>query len=472
MAAPQSDRKSGSLDRPNYHRGMSLNDSSLDTPLFQDRQKTEESCWRKALDQVKALKSLPVFFACIALVGAGTLQRVAFKRLGYSLGPYPYFVLLSISFCFVPIFFFLVAVIIKTAGGFLPETTTLSFKRHFGIIGVMNGLNGLLMVFSNPHVPGTMQALFLQFVMPFTLFFSVVYLKLHFRIGHYCGAALILVGLAVELTPSLIGGGQQGSMFWSLVYIGSQVPLAFGAVYQEKAFSKAKVNVAHLMAWASLGQFFFVLFCIPLNFIPKFGNVPPDEFGHHIHDAALCLANKLDGSPTCSNAALGLFLCVLSMLLANVFQAVVVKYGSAALCVVIQTLVTPVSTLAFTMPWLMGDDTEKMSAWTWAALAVLMLGICLYRYVDLKHIAHRESVRKSLVVRHSMESELDDASAELQIQYDRDQKPVLVSSGIGIIASEYTNEGSKDVPILYEHTLRSAKAASTLTQFRDRSWST
>ena len=49
----------------------------------------------------------------ILTIASASLQAVAFKNAGYALGPYPYFILLAVSFAFVPIFFIGVALIQK-----------------------------------------------------------------------------------------------------------------------------------------------------------------------------------------------------------------------------------------------------------------------------------------------------------------------------------------------------------------------
>ena len=71
------------------------------------------------------------------------------------------------------------------------------------------------------------------------------------------------------------------------------------------------------------------------------------------------------------------------MLLSNLLQALLVKYASALLSVLVITLTTPFSAIAFTMPVLMGGHVESMDWMLWVALAVLMVGIVVYRIEDL-----------------------------------------------------------------------------------------
>jgi hypothetical protein len=96
-----------------------------------------------------------VMLFSVMLVICGTMQAVTFKRAGYSLGPYPYFILISVSLSFVPLLFAVVAYVHWRAGGFVGDQTSWAFKKHFAVIGALNALNGVQVIFSNPHVPGT-----------------------------------------------------------------------------------------------------------------------------------------------------------------------------------------------------------------------------------------------------------------------------------------------------------------------------
>ncbi|CAK0872107.1 unnamed protein product [Prorocentrum cordatum] len=105
----------------------------------------------------------------VALLASTVGQRLAFKGVGYCLGPYPTFVLLSVSGAFVAIFGAICTAIVVTTGGFQPETRTWSCFSAFAAIGVCNGLQGSGMIFANPRVPGLMQVLLQQAIIPFTL---------------------------------------------------------------------------------------------------------------------------------------------------------------------------------------------------------------------------------------------------------------------------------------------------------------
>ena len=363
-------------------------------------------------------QGLLILLYSVLTVACAALQAVAFKSAGYALGPFPYFILLSVSFAFVPIFFLGVCAVDRVAV-IAPEGRAFEYKKAFALIGILNALNGVLIIFSNPHVSGVAQSTLSQFVIPLTLGLSVCILRASFTPTMYAGAFVILCGVAVELAPSflpsstshnqhhhvnfssdgsasvlLLGGGSaaaavvSGSGWWAVVFALGQVPAALCSIYQEQAFTKGvRINVVYMMAWSSLAQFCFLVVVAPLNFIPGFGNLGSVEaFVGSLGNATMCLADAWPGHPECAHAGTLLGCCVATMLLTNMFQALLVKNSSASLSVLVLTLITPVSTFCFTLPALMGKNTETMSALQWVALLVLMIGVSLYRYADVKAI--------------------------------------------------------------------------------------
>merc|ERR1719453_2831055 len=101
------------------------------------------------------------------------------------------------------------------------------------------------------------------------------------------------------------------------------------------------------MAYSSLAQFVCLILFAPVNFIPIFGGgTTPEEFIEMIKDAFLCITNNYDGHPECQHAGLILLCCIVSMLLTQIFQTLLVKVSSAATSVLVMTLITPVSSIA------------------------------------------------------------------------------------------------------------------------------
>ena len=255
--------------------------------------------------------SCHVFLYSILTITSASMQAVTFKSAGYALGPYPYFILLCVSFAFVPIFF-LGVFIINYYGTILPAARSWSYKKSFALIGLLNGLNGVLIIFSNPHVSGVAQSTLSQFVIPLTLSLSVCILRSSFSKMMYMGAFIILCGVGLELSPSFVtstsppspalllssgsGSGSGGSGgWWAVVFALGQLPAALCSIYQERAFTQGvRINVVYMMAWSSLAQFLSLVLAAPLDFVPGFGNSASiAQFVESMKNATLCVANDL-----------------------------------------------------------------------------------------------------------------------------------------------------------------------------------
>ena len=91
----------------------------------------------------------------IGLILASTGQALAFKRSGYILPPF--FVLLTVALSFVVVLVAMASAVRTLSGGFL--VSSWAIVRRFLAIGVLNAVNGFCILFSNPHVAGSSQAL-------------------------------------------------------------------------------------------------------------------------------------------------------------------------------------------------------------------------------------------------------------------------------------------------------------------------
>ena len=263
-----------------------------------------------------------------------------------------------------------------------------SFLRHFAIVGACSGLNGVCIVFSNPHVAGITQSLLGNTTLVFTVALAVLYLNQKLSPLHWVGVVLVLGGALCEVLPKGGDATQAAataaeasfSVFWTTLFALAQLPQAFSSIYQEQVFADNEgVNVFLFLTMSSLFQFVFLLLCAPLNLVPGLGSASDwtDLAQTQFVDAGLCLANaNATLRPQCVTAAADISSCVATMLMTNLFQMLLVKTASATVVAVVVTLVTPVSAFAFTMPWLMGADHVEPLSWTSAlALCVMLAGI-------------------------------------------------------------------------------------------------
>eukprot|EP00949_MAST-11_sp_MAST-11-sp1_P002903 g2903.t1 len=456
--------------------------SSSSSPLLQVQ---EEDAPQRCYIRVKVALYATLTVLC------SSLQGVSFKNLGYSMKPYPYFILIFVSSVFVPIFFLGVFALKRYAGGFRAETKSWRFLSKFWVIGALNAMNGLLIIPSIPFVAGVTQAVLAQSVIPVTLFFSVILLRTRFTAAQITGALIVMAGVLVEILPGLSQGQLSSRPIAALVFAAGQIPQALGSIFQERAFSKSRVNVVHMMAWSALGQFATLVLALPVLFLPIEGldaGSRPGGIVGYFHEAWSCVAGSQQAPPECTTAAGTMALSICCMLASSIFQTLLVKHSSAALTVLVLTMITPVSAICYTIPALMGSNTEVLGRTQLAALFVLLFGITSYRIADLSSVqdavATATATHSSTSVSSSSSSSTaaaaaattttnadtgsalmkgspsspDSIAANRVFSEARNSVPVMLSTRAGIINCEYTSGGfrsarSGELQLLLEGTM-------------------
>mmetsp|Transcript_99820 Transcript_99820/g.310936 ORF Transcript_99820/g.310936 Transcript_99820/m.310936 type:complete len:427 (-) Transcript_99820:313-1593(-) len=403
------------------------------------------------------------------LLTSNVAQRVTFKFLGYTLGPYPYFVLLSISGVFVPIFALICIAIVVTTGGFLAETRTWHCLGVNAVIGCFNALQGAGMVFANPHVPGHLQALLQQGVIPFTFATSLLTIGAHFSWQQYLGVLLIVVGVCVQLGPDLLAAGAEDAAqapgAWASLFLLAQLPVALSAVLQERAFSKRPVNVFYMMFWASLAQFGTLLLLAPLGISPSApGQAGWEAVLAYMQEAVSVVQHDGGAAETLSG-------CMLTMLLAQLAQAYMVKLSSAAFTVLCLALVMPASALAFSTQMVMGPHVERLGLGSVAALVLVFVGISMYQLDGGSAEGEAPDKPRGAPGPGPREGRLAAALLERRpTGGPRDgQRPIvrLCSGGVGVISSGYTNAEGAPCALWEEQTLVAARSRSRLGGLAD-----
>merc|ERR1719210_1460320 len=72
------------------------------------------------------------------------------------------------------------------------------------------------------------------------------------------------------------------------------------------------------------------------------------------------------------------------MLVAQLSQALMVKYSSATFTILCMVIVVPLSSLVFALPSIMGARAEKLPGATPYAIALVFVGIVVFRFGDKK----------------------------------------------------------------------------------------
>jgi len=269
--------------------------------------------------------------------------------------------------------------------------------------------------FANPNVPGLMQALIgpSTVTIPMAIVLSMILVKARYNFQQIFSVVVILAGLIVAFWPSIqpyinhsqpLNKAATGTLFWNMMFVLGSVPSAVLNVYEEKAFSEQPIHMAHLLAWSTLWQMLTIFISFPLDAIPGFGTASSfKDIFEHQRQAFMCLAKYPEseipacvasasaGQPCeCDLAWLYLFLFTLAYVLSSFFVLGVVKYGNATFSFIVGAISVPLTEFAFAWEWLMGaNNVEALTFWNYISLAVLLIGVIMYRIFDRKvHQAH------------------------------------------------------------------------------------
>jgi drug/metabolite transporter (DMT)-like permease len=108
-------------------------------------------------------------------------------------------------------------------------------KLQFAILGVLfllanffnyNGMRG-------NSLPGSIVIILQQTVVPFTMFFSLLFLRRRYRVWHYVGATLILTGVIFSLWDRLYNL-KFDAPFWSILFVlGATLLLSVAITYMD-----------------------------------------------------------------------------------------------------------------------------------------------------------------------------------------------------------------------------------------------
>jgi len=259
-------------------------------------------------------------------------------------------------------------------------------KRVFLTMGILDSLGTFLTCLGVAYTPGSMTPLLNQMMIPFTMLVSALYLGVRCRWKEVAGAALIIVGACMSVTPNLLTADESGTEIrWYAVmfYAMSNLPMAMSACYKEGTFDDEQLDVWYLTQWVSIFQFLVSFLYMPCLVLPGFGSakgMSMQEVPEAFLDGWHCF---LEREPECANQ--GTFLLLIAYCGVNVcFNTLglyLTKHGSAVLNALSFSVLLPFTTCLFFTP-LLGRYQEPFTAtsgFTFAALVPTLVGFFLYQ---------------------------------------------------------------------------------------------
>ncbi|EWM29290.1 Transmembrane transporter protein, chloroquine resistant [Nannochloropsis gaditana] len=277
-------------------------------------------------------------------------------------------------------------------------------------MGFLDATGSILSTMGGAYTAGAVQTLLNQVIIPMTLALSFLCLGQRFTGAQTLGALTIFIGAGIAIVPSFLAGkgARAGSgsgegpptttLTGVLLFFSSILPGAFSNVYKEWGFAQFHVDLYYLTTFVSAIQVLFGFAFLPALQVPIFGGMPLREIPQQFTLGFKCFRgiNTLPGDD-CKDAFLTMWMYVLINFLFNVLQLLITKHGGATLLVISAALALPVTNFAFSMTWIMGEDTEPFNPFDAVALAVVLVGFLLYSAWD-DLVDRRKKQRKRLPI--------------------------------------------------------------------------
>eukprot|EP01114_Cavostelium_apophysatum_P022796 TRINITY_DN8370_c0_g1_i1.p1 TRINITY_DN8370_c0_g1~~TRINITY_DN8370_c0_g1_i1.p1 ORF type:complete len:414 (-),score=82.02 TRINITY_DN8370_c0_g1_i1:68-1225(-) len=342
------------------------------------------------LEPAPKKKSMMLLFSFLGMVAIGLGNKVFFKLQMIPMVNYPYDLNLWNTFVYIPLSFLYIIPMIIWGKQITPEQRAIPLYK-FAIMGVLDGLAGILGAFAGNQLPGTLILLLQQSAIPVSMIASKLLLKVKYEIQHYIGACIVLAGLTVVLVPMIVkpdptpSGSAPGPSpvmmgVWCGVMILSTVPMAASSVYKEKALGEQDVDVVYLNGWVAVFQF---LVSLPLAIPAAYAsNLTLKTLPKNIVDGALCYVgiNSIttgDQPDHCEMAPVYVNVYLVFNVIYNILIIMILKYGSSNILWLALTLMVPLGYTAFSLHFVPGHQPLRYTSLI--GLVIILGGLVMYR---------------------------------------------------------------------------------------------
>ena len=342
---------------------------------------TAVSDTNKVSEERKSRLLLISFFSMLIV---GVANRVLSVLQYAPMQNYPLFVNMLTTFMYIPVSLVWVIPIVYGIPGVLQAKGWVSMESDkvpqykWAIMGFLDSTAGILQAIAIDKISnGSLVVLLLQFAIPSSMIITRIFLKTKYTIPQYVGATIVTVGILIVLIPTLTGGGGSVSIGWSLMLMGSCIPMCLSSVYKEKALGDVELDPIWFNLMVAVYQFIFSFPLLPPSAVSV--ELPMNQIFSNLWDGMKCYVgiNTLS-SDSCGSAPAFVNLYILANVAYNILIILILKYGSSNILWLSMTATVPISDLVFAIPGI-----PQYQAVTWsigAGLPIIMSGLIIYRF--------------------------------------------------------------------------------------------
>jgi len=347
------------------------------------------------VDRIKGSVSpdvLKVGIYTVLYVVSGVINSIFLKKIMNSLVNYAFFLNQLTNYGYIPIFGSAVLYEVLFTKLITQEQRDFPWYK-FLIMGGLDAVNGYFVVIGGVGTSGTMQQLLNQAIIPVTMIGSFIFLKERYSLIQIGGALLIVGGVTLSLLPSMTSTGDSGGQnipFFNMFFLCQAIPFAASNVYKDIAFKAVDMDVWYLQFWDVFYQSLIGTCLFWVNpLLPKPANIEWKDMFPAMENGAICLSgtnvitSNCGGSSTpcdaCHHAWLILGIYMSVNVVYNIFILLVIKHGSATVLSIAQTIRLPLTSIAFSQNWIMGNQVEPFSQFSLYGLFIILSGLSAYR---------------------------------------------------------------------------------------------
>lgn len=306
------------------------------------------------------------------------------------------------SFCFT-VLFGLGASFLWSKGLVDPEAAQLRWLPYLCAIGLLDALNGVLVVYSSPlsRTPGPLQSVLQLATAPLTMFFSRIMLtslqhdgaetRRTYTLRQYLAVLVVLVGSVVGIIPAFkaVESGEAtlkvDKFWWPLVFMAGMFPGVAMNVIMEKLYRRATakhMSVFFVQAVESFFQLMWMSCFFFFDIFPNYGSSENvEDFGRNFRGGFECFFSRCKYTWWVG----GIF--IISYMMSYIFGTFMTLFFTANLQAVAGTLPPPIAMVVwFAFPdytnWADGSYYPVHSlagALNVSAALIIVCGIVWYR---------------------------------------------------------------------------------------------
>jgi drug/metabolite transporter (DMT)-like permease len=364
--------------------------SSDTKPLLGDHAGPKTLSQRLRAAATPAVLKMAFYTVCYVL--SGVVNSIYLKKLMNNLNNYPFFLNQVTNYGYIPIFGAVVLYELKFTKLITKDQRDFPWWKFF-TMGVLDAINGYIVVIGGVGTSGTMQQLLNQAIIPVTMIGSFIFLKERYSLIQIGGSLLIVGGVALSLLPSLTNsGGNSGNiLFFNMFFLCQAIPFAASNLYKDIAFKSVDMDVWYLQFWDVFYQSVIGTFLFPINTVlPKPANIEWKEIPSAMKNGGICLSGvnvittncgltQSDPCDNCYHAWLTLMIYMIINVTYNIFILLVIKHGSATVLSIAQTVRLPLTSIAFSQKWIMQKQSEPFSKYSLYGLFIILAGLTTFR---------------------------------------------------------------------------------------------